>query len=802
MKFTLSWLKEHLDTDASVEEIAARLTMIGIEVEEIIDRSKGLEDFVVGEVLEAVQHPNADRLRVCTVDFGKGPTTIVCGASNARAGIKAAVAQPGQYVPGIDVTLKQAKIRGVESNGMMLSEDEMGLGDDHSGIIELDPGSEVGTRAVDAMGLGDPVFDVGITPNRGDCLGVRGIARDLAASGLGTLKPLDTTPVAGKFKSPIDVVLDFPAGAKDACPYFVGRYFRGVKNGESPRWVQERLLAVGLRPISALVDVTNLLTIGLDRPLHVFDADKVHGNIRPRLARKGEKMLALNGKEYEADEEMTVIADDESPEAFGGIIGAERTGCTADTVNVFIESAFFDPVRTATTGRKLNLQTDARYRFERGGVDPAFLQDSVEIATRLILDWCGGEASELVIAGGEPDWRRTIELRADRTKTLGGVDVPADEIERILAVLGCEVTPKKGGFSVVAPSWRPDIVGEACLVEEVIRVYGYDHIPVVPMESETALPHPALTAEQSRKAAARRTLAGRGMVEAVTLSFLSADQAKLFGGVSDAVRLVNPISSDLDVMRPSILPNLIAAAGRNADRGNADAVLFEVGPQFAGDRPEDEEVVATGLRAGRSGPRDWAQPPRAVDVFDVKADTLAALAAAGAPVDKVQVVAEAPSWYHPGRSGSLRLGPKVVLAWFGEIHPRVLKAMDVKGPVAGFEVFLDRVPAPKKRKSAAKQHLELSPFQPVARDFAFVLDADVPAGDVIRAARGADAKLVSEVRVFDVFAGGSLEAGKKSLAINVTLQPTEQTLTDAEIDAVAKKIVAGVEKATGGVLRS
>jgi phenylalanyl-tRNA synthetase beta chain len=801
MKFTLSWLKEYLDTEAGVDELSERLTMLGIEVEDIADRSQGLEDFVVAEVLEAEQHPNADRLRLCTVNYGAGTTKVVCGAPNARAGMKGVFAQAGMYIPGIDVTLKKANIRGVESNGMLLSEDEMGIGSDHSGIIELPVETPAGVRAIDVMGLADPVFDVAITPNRGDCLGVFGIARDLAAAGVGTLKPFDASPVKGSFKSPIDVIFDFPEDKKDACSMFVGRYIRGVANGESPQWVKDRLLAIGLRPISALVDVTNLLTIGLNRPLHVFDADKVHGNIRPRMARDGETLLGLNGKEYELDAEMTVIGDEKVAEGLGGVIGGEVSGCTEDTVNVFLEAAFFDPIRTAATGRKLNLQTDARFRFERG-CDPAFLIDGAEIATRLIIEWCGGEPSELVIAGSEPEWRRQISFRPDRPRTLGGIDVDVDESRRILQVLGFEVTSGKDADTVVPPSWRSDIVGEACLVEEVVRVHGYDHVPVVPLEPPTPLPHPALTMAQSNRVAARRSLAARGMIEAVTLSFMAEGQAKIFGDIPETVRLVNPISSDLDVMRPSILPNLISAAGRNDDRGIPNAALFEVGPQFVGNGPDDETEVAAGIRSGQSGPRDWGQPPRTVDAYDAKADAIAALAAAGAPVDKLQAVAEAPSWYHPGRSGCLRLGPKVILAWFGEIHPRVLKALDVKGPIVGFEVFLDRVPAPKRKKSAAKAHLRLSALQPVERDFAFVLDQNVAAADVLRAAKSADSKLVSEVRVFDVFAGGSLETGKKSLAINVVLQPTEQTLTDSDIENVANAIVARVEKATGGTLRA
>ena len=801
MKFTLSWLKEHLDTGATVEELVARLTMLGLEVDSVTDRAKGLETFTVGYVIEAHRHPNADRLTVCQVDTGAGTVELVCGAPNARTGMKGVFAPSGSFIPGTGINLKKANIRGVDSNGMLLSEREMMLSDEHDGIIELPDHAPVGASAVGIMGLDDPIFDIDITPNRGDCLGVRGIARDLAAAGVGTLKPLNASPIPGTFESPVGVHLDFDADTADACPYFVGRYFRGVKNADSPKWVKDRLLAVGLRPISALVDITNLLTIGLCRPLHVFDADKLNGDIHVRLGRPGETMLALNGKEYEMDGTMTAIADEVHAEALGGVMGGEVTGCTGETVNVFIESAWFDPVRTAATGRKLNLTSDARFRFERG-VDPEFLVGGAEVATRLILEFCGGEASELVIAGGPPAWKRDIALRDTRVRDLGGIEVAPQEAERILTVLGFAVTKEDGGVRAAVPSWRNDIVGEACLVEEVVRVNGYDRVPAVPMELTDPMPKPALTPEQRRRARARRVLAERGLVEAVTYSFLSSAEAALFGGLDGAVPLINPISSDLDVMRRSVLPNLIAACGRNADRGFADVALFEVGPCYDGVKPEDQSTVAAGVRAGRSGPRNWAAKPRPADAFDAKADALAVLDALGAPVDKLQVFDEAAAWYHPGRSGSLRLGPKTVLARFGEIHPRVLRRMDVKGPVAGFEVLLDNLPKAKARKSAARKSLELSPFQPVERDFAFVLDQGVAAEAVVRAARSADKNLITEVRVFDLFEGKSLGAGKKSLAINVILQPTEKTLTDADIEAVADKVVAGVGKATGGVLRA
>ena len=681
----------------------------------------------------------------------------------------------------------------------------MGLSDEHDGIIELAEDTPIGVPAVEAMGLDDAVIDIAITPNRGDCLGVRGIARDLAAAGLGALKPMAVEPVPGTFESPVKVHLEFDGDTAGACPYFVGRAVRGVNNGESPPWLKDLLLAIGLRPISALVDITNFMTIGLNRPLHVFDVDKVKGDLHVRLARPGEKLLALNGKVYGLDGEMCVIADDQHAEALGGVMGGEATGCTGETVNVFLESAYFDPIRTAATGRKLNLTSDARYRFERG-IDPAFLVDGMEIATRLVQELCGGEPSKLVIAGAEPPWKRNVDLRVDRVRALGGVDVPVDEIKRILGQLGFIVEGDGGVLKTGVPSWRGDIVGEADLVEEVVRIHGYDRIPPRPLERPTDLPVPALDFVQHRRTLARRALASRGLVEAVTLSFLGKAQAQLFGGGEDELCLVNPISSDLDAMRPSLLPNLIAAAGRNADRGVADSALFEVGPQYAGREPGDQAMVAAGLRSGRDHRRCWSGPVRPVDVFDAKADALGVLAQVGAPVDKIQITAQAPGWYHPGRSGSLTLGPKLVLAHFGEIHPGVQNRMDVKGaqgvPMAGFEVFIDRVPIPKRRRPSARPHLNLPSFHGVKRDFAFVVDQSVTAEAVLRAVRGADKSLIVDATVFDVFAGAALGRGRKSLAVNVVLQPVERTLTDAEIDAIADKVVASVEKATGGVLRT
>ena len=802
MKFTFAWLRDHLETDRPLSDIVETLSMIGLEVEGVEDRAAALADFRVAHVVSAEKHPDADRLKVCMVDYGDGdPVQVVCGAPNARAGMKGVFASSGAYIPGIDVTLKKSKIRGQESNGMLLSEREMGLSDDHEGIVELPEDATVGAPAVEVMGLNDPVIEIGLTPNRQDCAGIRGIARDLAAAGLGTLKPLDAPETDGTFDSPIKWQRDLPADAGDACPLVVGRYFRGVKNGPSPQWLQDRLRAIGLRPISALVDITNYVTFDLARPLHVFDADKVAGDVTMRFAKDGETVHALDGEEYTLGDGMTVIADGNGVEAIGGIMGGEASGVSEETTNVFVEVALFDTIRTATTGRALGIMSDARYRFERG-VDPESAYWGAHVATRMILDICGGEASELTVAGEMPDWRRDVTLRKSRVAALGGLDVPADEQVRILGDLGFEVADEGETIRAGVPSWRQDIDGEADLVEEVLRIRGYDDIPVVPMTRDQTVPQPALTASQRRESDVRRTLGARGMVEAVTFSFMKREKAELFGFADPALAVDNPISADLDAMRPSVLPNLLDAAVRNAHRGHADIALFEVGPQYADDGETGQATVAAGIRAGRSGPRHWAAPARPVDVFDAKADALAALEAAGAPVANLQVTADAPAWFHPGRSGVLRLGPNV-LAEFGDIHPKVLRALDVDGAAVGFTVYLQNVPQPKARKGgAARPLLHLSPFQAVSRDFAFVVDRDVAAGDIVRSAAGADKDLISDVRVFDVYEGEHVGEGKKSVAIAVTLQPTDATLTDEQIDAVAAKITQAVGKRTGGVLRS
>ena len=801
MKFSLSWLKEYLKTDKTLEEILHWLTMVGLEVEGVEDRAALLKEFVVGHVLKAKPHPDADRLQVLEVETGKEILEVVCGAPNARAGMKGIFAPNGSYIPGIDLTLKTTKIRGVTSNGMMLSEREIGISDEHDGIIEVKSNAKIGSSAAEALSLMDPIIDIAITPNRGDCLGIYGIARDLAAAGVGILAQLKIPKVKECFESPIKVTLEFDKKCEDACPIFVGRYFKGVKNGESPKWLKDKLLAIGLRPISALVDITNYSTIALNRPLHVFDADKIEGHIHIRMAQNGEKMLALDGKEYTLEEGMTVIADDKNIEALAGVMGGENSGVSASTVNVMLETAYFNPSRTAMTGRKLNLTSDARFRFERG-VDPAFLKDGTDIASQMILDLCGGEASKLIKVGSEPSWQKKYFLRNNRVESLGGVKVSPDRTQEILEILGFKVTKTKGGRDVSVPSWRYDVAGEADLVEEVLRINGFDTIPTIPLERETVLPHGAINLTQDRRSRARRTLANRGMDEVVTFSFIQTEHANLFGGSPENIQLINPISTDLSIMRPSILPNLIAAASRNADRGFKNLALFEVGPQFNGENPEDEITVASGIRNLNAIPRSWNAVARLVDVFDAKADAISVLNQIGGPAAKAQIVQGGPNWYHPGKSGTIQLGPKVVLAHFGEVHPAILKTMNTEGPIVGFEIYLDNIPLPKDQsRQKTRPTLELSPLQTVERDFAFILDNNVSAQDLINTAASAEKQLISDVTVFDVFLGDTLEDNKKSVGIKVTLQPTETTLTDTEIENVSNKIINKVSEKTGGILR-
>ncbi|MBB1491155.1 phenylalanine--tRNA ligase subunit beta [Paracoccus sp. MC1854] len=800
MKLTLSWLRDHLDTTATLTEITDALTDLGLEVEEVVDPAAKLSSFTLARIEHAEPHPDADRLRVLRVETDEGEKQVVCGAPNARAGLVGVLAKPGDYVPGIDTTLGVGKIRGIESHGMLASERELELSDEHNGIIEL-PSGQVGQRFVDWLAENapekiDPMIHIKITPNRPDALGVRGIARDLAARGLGVLKPLEVQAVAGSYDSPLGVTI--APDVLDRAPHFTGRLIRGVTNGPSPDWLQQRLRAIGLRPISALVDITNLFTFDLNRPLHVFDAAKVQGDLTVRGARDGESLLALDGKTYALRAGDLVIADDHGPESLAGIMGGEASGVTEATTDVFLESAYWQPIGIAATGRALRINSDARYRFERG-VDPAFTRDGLELATRLILDLCGGEASHVVETGAAPDHARAYRLDPARTQSLVGLDIPEAEQRATLEALGFRLE----GAMAHVPSWRPDVQGEADLVEEIARIASLSRLQGQPLPRPRAgVPQPVLTPLQRRESAARRMAAALGYNECVTYSFIDQPSAALFGGGSEAVRIENPISSEMTHLRPDLLPGLLAAAARNQARGFMDLSLFEVGPVFTGGEPGEQAVQLSGLLVGGNAPRDPHGSRRAVDIYDAKADAEAILSAIGAPA-RAQIDRKLDGWWHPGRAGNIALGPKR-LATFGEVHPRILKALDVKGPAVAFTVHLANVPLPKV-KTPTRPALEISDLQAVERDFAFVVDNRVEALALVNAAQGADKALVERVTVFDEFKGERAEAqmglGKKSIALTVRLQPKGKTLTDADIEAVAAKIVEKVGKATGGTLR-
>lgn len=789
MKFTLSWLKEHLETDAGVDQVVDAMTMAGLEVEHVEDPASKLAAFSVARIVEAVQHPNADRLRVCQVDTRDGRKEIVCGAPNARAGLTTIYAPLGAYVPGSGITLEARPVRGVVSNGMLCSAKELEVAEESDGIVELPNTLAVGVSAAEAFGL-EAVVDFEVTPNRPDWLGVAGIARDLAAAGLGKLKDLSVKPVAGKFPEPIEIRVD-----GDACAIFAGRLIRGVKNGPSPEWLQQRLTSVGLRPINALVDVTNYLSYDRCRPLHVYDAKTLTGGfIEARLGREGEQVEALDGKTYPAGPEVCVIADGSGAIGLGGVMGGESTKVTDETTDVFVECAWFDPIRTAQTGRSLGLVSDAQYRFARG-VDPGFVIPGLELATQLILALCGGEASEIRVAGEAPASPEAFAFDRGYVKKLAGLDLPAAKIDEILKTLGFALD----GDQVQPPSWRRDVEGKADLVEEVARIAGY---PALPSESLPEVARPSggmLTVRQTRMRNARRMLAARGYDEALTWSFMRTEWAALFGGGDASLVLTNPIASDLACMRPSIMPNLIEAAARNARRGFEDVALFEVGPLYRGDGPGDQVTAVTALVAPHP-PKSWvkAMPD---PLFALKADLLALLDEVGAPPLQI-VQGQASPWFHPGRSARLQLGPKNLVAEFGEVHPRILKALDAEGPMMAFEVVLETIPEPKKKTVKTKPALELSQLMPLTRDFAFVVDAATPAGDLARPILGVDKQLVAEARIFDVYQGPGVPEGKKSIAVQVTIQPREKTLTDAEIEGLSARIVAVAEKAVGAKLRT
>ena len=809
MKFTLSWLRDHLDVQADPKTIADTLTRIGLEVEHLRDPAAALRGFVVARVMEAAQHPNADRLRVCSVDAGTGtPVQVVCGAPNARAGLRSVFSPVGTFIPGKNITLGAGVIRGVESNGMLCSGAELELSNDHDGILELPEDAPVGVPYAQWAGLDDPVFEINLTPNRPDAMGVAGIARDLAAAGLGALKAPAIQTIVGGAPCPTEARLELDASDATLAPAFALRLVSGVRNGASPSWMHARLRAIGLRPINALVDITNFLAFDRARPLHVFDADKVHGALVLRRGRAGETLKALDGKVYPLDVEMIVVADDSGPVSIAGIMGGEATGCDERTTAVLIESALWQPANIAATGRRLGIVSDARYRFERG-VDPAFTLPGLDLAAGMVREFCGGTVSAAVLAGTIPEPDTRIAFPESEVGRLTGLEIPAAEIERVLETLGFELARSSGNADeiiVKVPSFRPDVFGKADLVEEVVRIVGLERVAPQPLSRSTdAIAAAILTPLQRRTRQAKRALAASGLVEAVTWSFVSREQAELFGNGRPPLPLANPIAADLSDMRPSLLAGLVAALGRNAARGFADIALFEVGQVFRGEGEGDQRIAAAAVRSGSAtfrGPgRHWSAPTQATGVFDAKADAIALLAALGVPTAGLQTVPGATEAFHPGRSMTLRFGPKAVLGYVGEVHPRTLAAMDVAGPVAAFEIVLDDIPAPKSRATRAKARIDLPDFMPLTRDFAFVVDAAVGAGEIVKAAQNADKAMVVEVGVFDVYAGPGVPSGKKSVAVAVTLQPREKTLTEAEIEAVAAKIVADVGRKTGAVLR-
>ncbi len=818
MKFPLSWLRTHLDTQAPLEAITSTLSSIGLEVESVQDRAAALAPFRTARIIEAVQHPDADRLRVCRVDAGTGAEIgIVCGAPNARTGLHVVFAPPGAVIPGSGITLKVGKIRGVESAGMLVSAREMALGEEHDGILELPDGTPVGQPYAAWAGLDDPVIEIGVTPNRGDALSVRGVARDLAAAGLGTLKPWSAPPVAAAFETALGWSVEWP----QACPWVLGRSIRNVRNGPSPDWLKQRLTAIGLRPISALVDITNFFTHDLGRPLHVFDANRLAGDSLTLRRGASETFRGLNGRDVTAGPQDLVIADATGAVSLAGIIGGEATGSTDATTHVFLECALFDPVVIARAGRRQQISTDARQRFERG-IDPALLPDAVEAATALILQLCGGEAGSVVSAGAEPAWRRQASLRFARISGLGGLCLAPAKAADILGTLGFATASCDAERIVVdVPSWRNDIAGiadldqpatldparardaaegaaliepECDLLEEVLRIAGLDTVPSVSLPRAAIVPPPALSPRQSRTAMARRLLASRGLAECVTYSFVAGAEAARFGDTPSSLTLNNPIAADLDQMRPTPLVNLALAAARNAARGAARVDLFEAGPGYRADR---QILIAAALRAGQA-PRHWQGGAEPADAMGAKADVWALLAACGVPMDALSVTPDAPAHYHPGRSGTVRQGPKIVLAHFGELHPTLTGETAIPSPASACEVFLDAVADPKRRRRAAA---ELPALQPVSRDFAFLVPAGVAAEAVLRAARSADRALIARVGLFDAFEGQALAPGHKSLGVEVVFQPVAHTMSDEDLESASMKVIQAVVKATGAQLR-
>jgi len=799
MKFTLSWLREHLDTDADIKGIGSALTNIGLEVESIEDRAEELQPFTVAKVINVNKHPNADRLKVCDVETIKGNFQVVCGAPNAKTGMLGVFAFENTYIPGTKIKLKKSKIRGVESYGMLVSEREMGLSDEHEGIIEISQKYKVGDSFSAIYGLDDPVIETNITPNRSDCLSVRGIARDLAAFGIGSLKKLEIKKIKGTFNSPIKWQRKFNKDKENLCPGVSGRLFKNVKNAESPDWLKKKLLAIGLRPISALVDITNYITFDLGRPLHVYDADKLEGNLSMRLAVNGEKCKTLDEKEYVLTNDMVVIADDIKLHGIGGVMGGLDSSCTKDTTNVFLEVALFDPICITKTGRKINLQSDARFRFERG-IDSTSIDWGVDKATEIILDLCGGEVSKITTDQSIKHTKKIIEYDFSKTKTLGGVDIELNHQIKILENLGFVIKSQKNEFIIIeAPHFRPDINGTADIVEEIVRIYGYDKIKPLSVTKDPKIKKEILNGKLKSFYKSIRIIASRGYLEAVTWSFVSSEQANL-RNKKDNVIIKNPISSDLDTMRSSIFPNLLSSINANINRLYNNGKLFEVGPQYSGPKEEDQQMVASGIQYGPVHMQTWGEEKRKSDVFDVKSDVYFVLDQLNVPVDKIFYEESDNNFFHPGKSAQLRIG-KNILAQFGEIHPFVLQKFEINTNVNGFEIFLDQISQFQLQIKSTKKAYDNNSLQAIERDFAFLFPKNIKAGEIINKIKKIDNQLVKNVTIFDVFEGNKLPENMKSIAIKVILQPMEKTFTDSEIEKISEKIIDLISKNFEGKLR-
>ncbi len=802
MKFTLKWLKNYLETDATIEQICEKLVEIGHEVESVEDRAAQYQNFIIGEVVECDQHPNADRLNICLVHTGTERLQVVCGAPNVAKGQKICFAPAGAVVPSNGMVLKATKIRDVESKGMICSESELCLTEESDGILVLPDDAPVGESFAEYMGFDDPVIDIDLTPNRPDCAGVRGIARDLAAVGVGRLKSLtQKNPVPGNFQSPISVRFDFSEEHKKACPIFIGRMIKNVQNGPSPKWLQDYLIAIGLRPVSALVDITNYFCIGLNRPLHVFDADKLQGDLVVRMSKTGELFDALDDKKYVLDDNQAiVISDHKGVAALGGVMGGERTGCTAETKNIFLESAYFDADYIRKTGQTMRIESDAKYRFERG-VDPLSCAWGIEAATRLISDICGGQPSDLVTQGQAPVLNDKIVFDAHLVAKLGGVQIDPEIQTKILTSLGFDVTVAEDKkLNVIRPSWRPDIDGAVDLVEEILRIYGFDKIPTISVGARLDNLKSALTDHQSKLSKVKRLLASRGLYETVTWSFLDPKTSQQFKYDDKAlVEIFNPLSEDLSIMRQSILPNLIKAVKNNHDRGYPNTAFFETGSVFWGQEISDQPSMIAGIRSGFHESKTWHLSEDKVDFYTIKADVLDALAQYGLNASAMPLSRQTPSWYHPGRSASLALGKKD-LAYFGEVHPKILQELGIDFPVVGFEIMVDHFPQSSK-KSTTKKFLKMSPFQPLYRDFSFIVDQEIEVAHIIKSINAADRKLITEVDIFDVYQGKGIEPNKKSIGVKIQIQPTDRTLIDDEIENLMHKVIETVHKKTGAVLR-